>query len=409
MTLILWVIFSGMVALAAAGLAIPLVRRYDAQARETDAVTAVLRDQLNEVGTQAASGQVAAGEADALRTEIKRRLLVEHRAQALPVRLMANPAAGRAATALAVVVALGATGVYAVIGRPDLTAPAPPRVIAREIAAIDAPAAGPTAAAPATPVVAPVIAQLEARMAKSPGDPEGWRMLGWAYFQTQRFADAATAYVKALKLDPRGAGYASAYGEALVNAAGGVVTPAAVQAFADAKKLDATDARARYFLALARDQAGDHKGAIDDWVRLLNEAPAGAPWAPELRRFVETAAQDAKIDLAGRLAAAAPSAPPILAGAANARGPSAGDVATVGALPPAAQQAFIRGMVDNLAAKLKANPKDADGWIRLIRAYTVLGNKPAAQGALRDGSTALADQPAMRATLTAAAASMGVS
>jgi cytochrome c-type biogenesis protein CcmH len=230
-------------------------------------------------------------------------------------------------------------------------------------------------------------------------------MLGWSYFQTQRFAEAATAYGKALKLNPRGAGYASAYGEALVNAASGVVTPAAATAFTDARALDGSDARARYFLALARDQGGDHKGAIDDWVSLLNEAPPGAPWAPELRRFVETAARDAKIDLSGRLTAT----PPVIAGAANARGPSSGDVAAAGALPAAAQQAFIRGMVDNLAAKLKANPKDADGWIRLIRAYTVLGDKAAASAALHDGSAALADQPAMRATLAAAATGMGVS
>lgn len=402
MTLVLWVIFSGMVALAAAGLAIPLVRRYDAAARETDAVTAVLRDQLSEVAAQATSGQVAPSEADALRTEIKRRLLVEHRAQSLPVRLMANPAAGRAAIVLAVIVGLGAAGLYAVIGRPDLTAPAPPRVIASEIAQGDA-ATAPPAANPTTDV-APIVAQLEARMAKSPADPEGWRMLGWSYFQTQRFADAATAYAKALKLNPRGPGYASALGEALVRAANGIVTPAAATAFADAKALDATDARARYFLALARDQAGDHKGAIDDWVVLLNEAPPGAPWASELRRFVETAARDAKIDLSGRLTAPLP----VIAGAANARGPTASDVATVGALPPAAQQAFIRGMVANLAAKLKANPRDPDGWIRLIRAYTVLGDAAAAHQALRDGSAALADQPDMRATLMAGAKALGV-
>ena len=402
MTLVLWVIFSGMVALAAAGLAIPLVRRYDAAARETDAVTAVLRDQLSEVAAQATSGQVAPSEADALRTEIKRRLLVEHRAQSLPVRLMANPAAGRAAIVLAVIVGLGAAGLYAVIGRPDLTAPAPPRVIASEIAQGDA-ATAPPAANP-TIDVAPIVAQLEARMAKSPADPEGWRMLGWSYFQTQRFADAATAYAKALKLNPRGPGYASALGEALVRAANGIVTPAAATAFADAKALDATDARARYFLTLARDQAGDHKGAIDDWVVLLNEAPPGAPWASELRRFVETAARDAKIDLSGRLTAPLP----VIAGAANARGPTTSDVATVGALPPAAQQAFIRGMVANLAAKLKANPRDPDGWIRLIRAYTVLGDAAAAHQALRNGSAALADQPDMRATLTAGAKALGV-
>lgn len=404
MTLLLWMIFSGMVAVAATGLAIPLVRRYDAQARERDAVTAVLRDQLSEVDAQAASGQVPASEADALKSEIKRRLLVENRALSLPAKLLGDRAAGRLALGLGTAVALAATALYAVEGRPDLTQPAPPGVIAAEVAQLD----NSGAAAPPSPEaaqIAPVIGQLEARMAKSPNDPEGWRMLGWSYFQTQRFAESAKAYAKALALNPKGDGYASAMGEALVQAANGVVTPAAAKAFSDARALDPGDARARYFLGVARDQRGDRKGAIDDWVALLNSAPADAPWAPQLRTFVEQTAKQANIDLAGRLVASAP----VLAGAANARGPNAADVAGVEAMPAGAQQAFIRGMVDNLAAKLKANPRDADGWVRLMRARKVLGDTAAASAALKDGQAAFADQPAVQKSLADAATGLGVS
>jgi cytochrome c-type biogenesis protein CcmH len=37
------------------------------------------------------------------------------------------------------------------------------------------------------------------------------------------------------------------------------------------------------------------------------------------------------------------------------------------------QMAMIRGMVEGLAARLKSNPDDAEGWVRLVRAYAVLG------------------------------------
>ena len=39
---------------------------------------------------------------------------------------------------------------------------------------------------------------------------------------------------------------------------------------------------------------------------------------------------------------------------------------------------FIRSMVDRLAARLAAAPDDFDGWMRLGRAYRVLGDRDAA-------------------------------
>lgn len=419
MTVVLWAVFAVLVAVAAAGLTIPLIRRYDGAAREGDAVTAVLRDQLAEVDIQAASGQVGAGETEALRTEIKRRLLVESRARPVPVRLLSDRGAARGGVALAVVVGLAATGLYAVLGRPDLTAPAAPATIAAEVAEVEGLRADGQAAPDATGA-AVLIGQLETRMAQAPSDPEGWRLLGAAYFQTQRYADATTAYAKAAKLDPNKAGYASALGEARVQAAGGVVTSAAQTAFADARGRDPNDFRARYFLALARDQAGDHRGAVDAWLTLLREASPSALWVPGLRRFVRQVASDAHIDLAGRLPADGPpesSRPPDSAEqkalapmeSAPSPGPTAADAASVAALPPAERQAFVRKMVASLAAKLKANPRDAGGWIRLIRAYAVIGDGAAARTALRDAKAAFADAPQSRAAIVAGAASAGVS
>jgi cytochrome c-type biogenesis protein CcmH len=43
-------------------------------------------------------------------------------------------------------------------------------------------------------------------------------------------------------------------------------------------------------------------------------------------------------------------------------------------LPPEQRDQVIRGMVEKLAAQVKANPDDADGWVRLGRSYGVLGD-----------------------------------
>lgn len=396
MTIWLAVVLGVMLVVAAVGLAIPLVRRYDAAAREGETIAAVIRGQLDEVDQHAASGQIGGDAAAALRTELKRRLLVEARARPVAVRLLSDRAGARLALIVATAVGLVATGLYAVGGHPEASR----TQVAAEVAAVTG------TPAPATDnAIASLIPQLEARAAATPGDATGWRTLATAYFEEQRFADAATAFGKAVALRPRDAALLSAQGEALTQGAGGVVTPAAAQVFTSAAALDATDARARYFLALERDQHGDHRGAIDAWVALLNAAPADAPWAAQLRGFVEQAAQQAGVSLAGRLKAPLP----ILAGAANAQGPDAGQVAAVSGMSESGRAAFIKGMVDSLAAKLAANPRDADGWIRLIRARKVMGDDAGAKAALASGRAAFADDPATAKSITDAATGMGVS
>ena len=68
------------------------------------------------------------------------------------------------------------------------------------------------------PDVSTMIERLAARLEATPGDIEGWRMLGWSYFNMARYSEAATAYARALQLDPSSAELKLAYEEAKAKA-----------------------------------------------------------------------------------------------------------------------------------------------------------------------------------------------
>ncbi len=270
----------------------------------------------------------------------------------------------------------------------------------------------------AAPSVDQAIATLETRLAKNPQDAEGWRMLGWAYYQTERYGEAATALKRATALDPRNASYQSFLGETLVlGSADGSGMPAdARAAFGRALALDPKDARARYFHAVARDLDGDHRGAIEEWFALLAETPADAPWAQDVRDVIASAGKKNGVPVDARLAAArqpAAAAGFVTDGGAKAAaaipGPSRSQIDAARSMPPGAQDAMIRGMVDRLAARLAKQPGDADGWIMLMRSRMQLGEAAAAALALRDGLAALRNDGAASRKLREAAATLGIS
>jgi cytochrome c-type biogenesis protein CcmH len=59
-----------------------------------------------------------------------------------------------------------------------------------------------------------MIERLAARLKTTPDDIAGWRMLGWSYFNTGRYEQAATAYAIAIELDPNSAELKLSYEEA---------------------------------------------------------------------------------------------------------------------------------------------------------------------------------------------------
>jgi len=148
----------------------------------------------------------------------------------------------------------------------------------------------------------------------------------------------------------------SALGEALTLEADGTVTPAAIAAFNKALALQPGDARALYYLGLHEAQAGDSAAALRRWRDLEAKSPAGAPYLPVLRAEIARVARAAGIP--------ADSAMPQ---------PTREQQEAMATLTPEQRQQAIRGMVDGLAARLKDNPQDRGGWLRLANAWKVLG------------------------------------
>jgi cytochrome c-type biogenesis protein CcmH len=100
---------------------------------------------------------------------------------------------------------------------------------------------------------------------------------------------------------------------------------------------------------------------------MLAKAPPNAPWRPLLQAAL------ARVGASGA--------------------PSLSDDAVTAAkeMNETDRDAMIRGMVERLAARLKQNGSDVDGWLRLVRAYMVMGDRDRARGALTDARLAVAN------------------
>lgn len=230
-----------------------------------------------------------------------------------------------------------------------------------------------------------------------------WRVVGWAYAQAGNAGEAAAAYRKAAAIEPGNAENWSSLGEAL-QVPSTTPVPEAEAAFRKAMEIDPRDPRARYFLAVQRDLAGDHKAAVENWLALLRDTPPGAPWEPDLRRTIEQTAARHRIDLAGRMPAAGSTG----TATAGIPGPTPEQLASASSLPPAEQAGMVEQMVARLEGRLKSNPKDEEGWIRLMRSRMALGDSKAAQGALSSGLAAFRGDTAVSGRLRSAAAELGV-
>lgn len=256
----------------------------------------------------------------------------------------------------------------------------------------------------------PTLQSLQERTRTEPTSVEAWVALGQAQYDARDYAGAAAAYEHGTQLAPQRADIWSALGEARANATSDPMPPGALAAFRKAVAIDPKDPRARYFLAVARDLAKDHQGAIDDWLALLRDTPPGAPWESELRRTIEQVGRINHIDVAKQLAAIAPPAahsmvPDASTATAAIPGPSPDQMRAASALPADQQNAMIQSMVGKLEAKLQANPSDVDGWVMLMRSRMTLGEPAKASAALKAG---IAANPAAKARLIAEAGTLGV-
>ncbi len=313
----------------------------------------VYRDQLDEIGRDRAAGRIGEAEAEAARIEVSRRLLAaaEHETSE-PV--VTGPGRKRVvALAALVLLPLLSGGLYLTLGSPSL--PGQP-LMAR-------------AKAPEASSVEQLVAQVEAHLANNPQDGRGWEVVAPVYMTLGRYEDAVRALRNSVTYNGPTATRETDLGEAMVAESRGVVTLEAKQTFQRALTLDPREPRARYFLGLSAQQEGRMAEAVATWRDLIASAPADAPWVPFVRE-----------ELARAEGAPQQAAP----------GPNADQMAAAAEMDPQQRQQMIAGMVEGLAEKLRKDGSDFEGWLRLVRAYTVLGERDKAKSAAADARRAVA-------------------
>jgi cytochrome c-type biogenesis protein CcmH len=168
------------------------------------------------------------------------------------------------------------------------------------------------------------------------------------------------------------------------------VSADAQNAFEAALKLDPANAKANFYLGVGLAQEGKKAEAVTAWQKMLGQLAPDSPW----RNAVQQALAEAGA--------------PAVAGAAPANGPDAQQVEAARQMSPQDRQAMIETMVAGLDDKLKQNPRDEEGWMRLIRSYVVLGKADQARAALGRAVAAFGADSEQARKFTAFAASLGV-
>jgi len=366
--MILWIAYAVVVAAVIGVLVRPMLSDRDDTASTEEADLAVYRDQLAEIEAERDRGQIEEAEAESARRELARRL-IRRSEDAQGTRGIAAKGTGTStsvaiAYATALSIPLISLAIYLSLGSPSM--PGMPQSARLQ-------------SYPGGGTINELVAKVEAQLRETPEDGRGWDAIAPVYLRLQRFDDAARAYAQAIRLQGETPRRLRGFAEATVQANNGIVVDLARKAYAQILQLEPKNPEARFWLAMADEQEGKFKEAEKGYKAVLENAPADAPW----RAVVEARLKQIHTKSGGatEAPAAKPAAP---ASPAGAPGPTAEDVAAAQSLSKDQRQEFINQMVEGLATKLEANPDDFEGWLRLVRAYAVLGRKDDANRALAD-------------------------
>ncbi|MDX8512286.1 c-type cytochrome biogenesis protein CcmI [Mesorhizobium captivum] len=373
--MLFWVIAAILTLGASLAVLLPLAGGAKGASAAGDHDLEVYRDQLSELDRDMARGLIQPNEAEEARAEIGRRILrLGSGSRSGTQAPRPSRAARLVATAAVLAVPLVSWGLYGALGSPDL----PSQPLAERLAKN-----------PSESSVDELVARAEAHLAANPSDGKGWDVLAPVYLRLQRFPDAITAYRNAIRLDGDSAVRQAGLGEAIANAAGGIVSAEAQGAFEAALKLDPANAKANFYLAMGLAQEGKKAEAAAAWQKMLGQLAPDSPW----RNAVQQALAQTE---------------PSVAAAAPANGPDAQAVEAAQQMSPQDRQAMIETMVAGLDDRLKQNPRDEEGWMRLIRSYVVLGKADQARDALGRAVAVFGADSEQAKKFTAFAASLGV-
>lgn len=372
--MLFWLVATALTIIASLAVLWPLAQRSRASSDERNDLR-VYKDQLAEVDNDLARGAIRADDAEQARTEIGRRIVKQAGAQNQLSRGVGERAFRLAALVAVLAVPVVSWGLYAVIGSPDL----PSQPLEARLNK-----------APSESSAEELVARAENHLAQNPDDGRGWDVLAPTYVRLSRFADAVAAYRNAIRLEGPSADRLAGLAEALTLANGGIVSAEAEEDFNNALALQPGLPKASFFLAMGLAQDGRKAEAIAAWQAMLKGDQPDETW----RKAAEYALSQVDALTAGN--------------SKSSPGPAASDVEAAAGMSPQDRAAMIEQMVAGLDEKLRANPDDPEGWIKLVRSYLVLGKPDEAKAAVKRAMEAMGGDSEGGKKVSAFAAGQGV-
>ena len=306
------------------------------------------RDQLEALERDLARGVISPADFETTRDELQLRLLDDTQEPAATSHSSASSfwSARRTALVIMLLLPIGSAGVYVLLGAPG---------------AID-----PVAAAKADEAkVNQMVEKLAERLKANPNDPKGWAMLARSYKEMRRFDEAEQAFIKAgdaINTDPD---LLVDYADLLAVRANDNMEGRPLEMVNKALALDPQHPMALMMSGVAAYRRNEFPLAVAQWEKLLLLLEPGSADAQQVEANIADARAKAGMPAAAKSGGTeAGKLPPV-------------DAAAAGAMTPEK----INQMVEGLAAKLKANPGDLQGWVRLARAYKVQGKLAEAEDA----------------------------
>lgn len=372
-----WFLSIPALALCALWLAYPFLRRTEIERDETDAALSIYRDQADEVRRDLKSGLISKSESEAAQREIEARALkaARHSAGGMSISRKSPVAAMVVAGALAA----GSVAGYAWLGTAG--AEDQPLAARKTEALVQKAQAGD---------IGSRIQLLVETVEKNPDSFEDWWLLARSYAATGDNASAADAYRRAAELSDNDPGVLSAYAEAMTLANGNKVPQAAKILFQQIRA-ETGDPRARYYLALAKAQSQDFKGALEDWAALAADSEPNAPWMPLVRRDIVNMARFTESDVSQYLLDAS----------------RAELNKSAGKQTDEDQFALLR-RASALDEKLENDPADYKGWQELAQIRAALGDAEKAKFAIESARKQFSAAPFILSKLDATAADLGL-
>jgi cytochrome c-type biogenesis protein CcmH len=119
--------------------------------------------------------------------------------------------------------------------------------------------------------------ELEAKLAKTPENPDGWLVLARSYSELQRFPEAVRAYEKLVQLVPNESQLWTSYADALAMANNQSLLGGPTKLLVKALELDPNNNTALALAGSAAMERGDYVAAITHWQKLISLLPPDYP------------------------------------------------------------------------------------------------------------------------------------